>query len=54
LKALFKLNDEDLTFTRAIQVAVEIEEAAKVAKERVHRPAILFINCTIKRRCLQV
>ena len=36
LKALFKINDDELTFTRAIQVAVETEDAAKVAKETVY------------------
>ena len=38
LKALFKLKDEDLTFTRAIEIASETEDAAKVAKETVHGP----------------
>ena len=33
LKALFKINVDELTFTRAIEVATEIEDAAKVAKE---------------------
>ena len=33
LKALFKLRDDELAFTRAIKVALETEEAAKVAKE---------------------
>ena len=38
LKALFKLRDNELTctFARAIQVALEITEAARVAKERVY------------------
>ena len=35
LKALFKVKDSDLTFARAIEIAVEVEEAAKVAKETV-------------------
>lgn len=39
LKAPFTLNDEDFTFTRAIEVAVDIEEVAKVAKETVNKPA---------------
>ena len=34
LKSLFKI--KDLTFARAIAVAVETEEAAKVAKETVY------------------
>ena len=36
LKALFKFNDNELTFSQAIQVATEIEDAAKVAKETVY------------------
>eukprot|EP00914_Ancora_sagittata_P022662 GHVO01044975.1.p1 GENE.GHVO01044975.1~~GHVO01044975.1.p1 ORF type:complete len:278 (+),score=45.87 GHVO01044975.1:510-1343(+) len=36
LKALFKIKDDDLTFARAIQIAIETEDAAKVAKETVH------------------
>ena len=36
LKALFKHKEEELTFAKAIAVAVETEEAAKVAKEMVH------------------
>eukprot|EP00795_Rhopilema_esculentum_P005001 gene5001-biopygen83 len=36
LKALFKVKDDDLTFARAIEMAIEIEDAAKVAKETVH------------------
>ena len=32
LKALFKINADELTFTRAIEVATETEYAAKVAK----------------------
>ena len=36
LKALFKLSDDKLTFQRAVKVAAETEDAAKVAKETVH------------------
>ena len=36
LKALFKHKEDDLTFAKAVAVAVETEEAAKVAKETVH------------------
>jgi hypothetical protein len=36
LKALFKVKPEDLTFAKAVETAVEIEEASKVAKETVH------------------
>ena len=35
LKAVFKVKDTDLTFAKAIEVALEVEEAAKVAKETV-------------------
>ena len=36
LKAVFKLRDDELTFSKAVEVAQEKEEAAKVAKETVH------------------
>ena len=36
LKALFKVKDTDLTFTHAVQVAIETEDAARVAKETVY------------------
>uniref|UniRef100_A0A0L8H963 CCHC-type domain-containing protein n=1 Tax=Octopus bimaculoides TaxID=37653 RepID=A0A0L8H963_OCTBM len=36
LKALFKIKDTELDFARAIQVAIETEDAAKVAKETVY------------------
>ena len=36
LKALFKFKDDELTFTKAVQTAIEIEDAAKVAKETVY------------------
>ena len=36
LKALFKYKEEELTFAKAIAVAMETEEAAKVAKETVY------------------
>ena len=36
LKALFKLKDDELFFGRAIDIAMEMEEAAKVEKEMVH------------------
>ena len=35
LKSLFKLKDDELTFAKAIQVAMETEDAAKVAKATV-------------------
>ena len=36
MKALFKLKDDELTFSRAVEIAVETEDAAKVAKETVY------------------
>lgn len=36
LKALFKVKDNDLTFSRAVEIAIETEDAAKVAKETVY------------------
>ena len=36
IKALFKVKDTDLTFQKAIQIALETEEATKVAKETVY------------------
>ena len=36
LKALFKINDDQLDFAKAVQVAIETEDAAKVAKETVY------------------
>ena len=35
LKAVFKINADELTFTRAIEVTAETEDAVKVAKETV-------------------
>ena len=36
LKAIFKIPDDQLTFTKAVEVAQENEDAAKVAKETVY------------------
>ena len=36
LKALFKIKADELTFAKAIQVAIETEDAAKVAKETIY------------------
>lgn len=36
LKALFKVKEDELTFKRAIEIATETEDAAKVAKETVY------------------
>ena len=38
LKALFKMKADELDFTTAIQVAIQTEDAAKVAKETVYGP----------------
>ena len=35
-KAFFKVKDDQLTFAKAIELAIEPENAAKVAKETVH------------------
>ena len=44
LKAMFKIKDDELTFARAIEIATETEEAAKVAKETVHGQPAKPIN----------
>ncbi|WP_435321313.1 hypothetical protein, partial [Klebsiella pneumoniae] len=36
LRALFQIKDDELDFERAIQVAEEVEDAAKAAKETRH------------------
>ena len=36
LKALFKVKDDELDFAKAIEIATETEDAAKVAKDTVH------------------
>ena len=36
LKALFKVKDDELDFSRAIEIATETEDAAKVAKDTVY------------------
>jgi len=52
LSAFFKLNDEDLTFTQAIKVAVEIEETGKVAIKQFIDHPLLFTNYIVKRQLL--
>ena len=49
LKALFKINDDELTFTRAIQVVVDTEDAAKVAKETVMGPRTILFSSSRER-----
>ena len=36
LRALFKINDDELTFHKAVEVAAETEDAGKAAKKTVH------------------
>ena len=36
LKALLTLNDDELTFDKAVEVSVEVEDSAKLAKETLH------------------
>ncbi|GFN94727.1 transposon tf2-6 polyprotein [Plakobranchus ocellatus] len=38
IKALFKIKDDELTFTRAFEIAAEVEEATRVAKETLGSP----------------
>jgi len=44
LKALFKIKDDELTFTRAVEITIETEDAAKVAKETVHGVKATGVN----------
>ena len=44
LKVLFKIKDTDLTFARAVQVAIETEDAARVAKETVNGSKARLVN----------
>ena len=44
LKALFKVKDTYLTFPRAVQVAIETEDAARVAKETVYGSKVRPVN----------
>ena len=52
LKALFKVKENELTFANAISLAVEIEEAAKVAKETVYGTKTSLHKVESKRRSL--
>ena len=36
LKAVFKIFDEELTFSKAVKIAQDTEDAAKAAKERCY------------------
>ena len=46
LKALFKVKDDVLTFSSAVEIAVETEDAAKVAKERKPTQSVHKVNAT--------
>ena len=49
LKALFKCKNEDLTFARAVEIATETEEAAKVAEETAVGPSKSPISLPINK-----
>ena len=56
LKALFKFNDDDLTFCKSVEVALEMDNTAKVAKETVHGSKVVTstqINKVHQRRHYQ-
>ena len=53
LKALFKCKNEDLTFARAVEIATETEEAAKVAKETAVGPSKSPISLPINKLAQQ-
>ena len=44
LKALFKVKDTDLTFAHAVQVAIETEDAARVAQKTVYSSKARPVN----------
>ena len=47
LKALFKINDDELNFEKVVQVATETEEAAMVTKETVFGTASNVYSSTV-------
>ena len=47
LKALFKINDDELNFEKAVQIATKIEEAAIVAKEIVYGTSSNVYSSTV-------
>ena len=49
LKALFKIKDDELDFARAIKIAIETEDAAKVAKETVYGSKPKAVNMVRQR-----
>ena len=54
LKALSKIKDLDLTFTKAIEITTEIEDAAKVAKETLHETGPSTVNSVHKLKLTNV
>lgn len=44
LRSLFKINDDELSFSKAVNIAIETEEAAKVAKETVYKSKPAPVN----------
>uniref|UniRef100_A0A5S6Q6N2 CCHC-type domain-containing protein n=1 Tax=Trichuris muris TaxID=70415 RepID=A0A5S6Q6N2_TRIMR len=54
LKALFKIKDDDLSFNRAVQIAVETEDAAHVAKETVYGTKTKMVFKTDEERLTNV
>ena len=49
LKSLFKIKDDDFMFTKAVEVTMETEDAAKASKETVHDPHASGSNTLIFR-----
>ena len=47
LKALFKINDDELNFEKAVQVATKTEEVAMVAKETVYGTSSNVYSSTV-------
>ena len=50
LKALFRMKDDELTFAKAVAVAQETEDAARVAKETVHGPKHAEVHHIAKKK----
>ena len=48
IKALFKVKDDELTFSRAVEIAAETEEAAKAAKETTYGIGVVPVNKVVK------
>ena len=48
IKALFKVKDDELNFARAVEIAAEIEEAAKAAKEATYGIGAVPVKKVVK------